>query len=138
MMTKAKALKLAREKWGKDRAFVRDYGEWLRDGSRRPASDEERAAAKVEFLALKESEPKFLPLADWPADTPLGEYRATLSAFKKAHMEWRTRKDWVQGLQWCHRYDVGTYSSIFTETKGSGDSWEQALEKAGILVAVEA
>lgn len=137
MITKAKALKAARAKWGSE-AFVRDSGEWLRDGSRRPASDEERAAAKAEFLALKDSEPKFLPLSQWPADTPLGEYRTALFAFNAARAEWRTRKDWVQGLQYCHRYEVGTRSGIFSTIKGAGDTWEQAMEKAGILEAVPA
>jgi hypothetical protein len=98
----------------------------------------DRAVARTEYQTLKANEPKFLPLAEWPGDTPLHEYRTALSAFKAAHMEWRTRSEWVRGLQYCRRYDVGTVGGVFTETKGSGDTWEQALEKAGVLVVVEA
>ncbi len=87
----------------------------------------------AEFLRLKDSEPTFTPLADWPADTPLGVYRDALTKYNAEKKAWRERKDLCQGLSWFTRYSVGTQHGIFSESKGHGDSWEDALRKAGAL-----
>lgn len=132
MMSAKQALKAARAMFG-DEAFVQYDRRELWQGEALPRTAEERAAYRAEYLRLKDNEPKFTPLADWPADTPLGVYRDALARYNAEKAAWRSRSELCRGLSYHFRYSVGTRRDIFSETKGHGDSWEEALAKAGAL-----
>jgi hypothetical protein len=132
MMTAKQALKAARAKWGSE-AFVRYDRRELWKGEPLPRNTEERTAYRREYLRLKESEPKFTPMADWPADTQLGVYREALTKYNAEKAAWRERSELCRGLSYHFRYSVGTAHDIFSTTKGHGDSWEEALTLAGAL-----
>lgn len=134
------ALKLAQAKYGKD-AWVRDNGLSYRDGELRPIDAEDRAKLRDRLAACKAAEPRMKPLAEWPDETPLGEYKAAKAATEKAWKKWRKQREVLEGKCFSSRFEVGDVSRSglsFVYVMGSGDTWEEALRKAGCLPAEEA
>jgi hypothetical protein len=131
MITKRNALALAKKKLG-DSAFVRQDTRTHFDGLPLPRSDAERAAYRAQYMDMKATEPKWKPLEQWDASTPLGEYRDALTAYNTKKAAWRKLSESVRGLSYYYAFSVGTTHDIFTETKGKGDDWESALRAAGV------
>lgn len=130
-LTKPKALALARVKLGK--------GAYLQDSGRKfgPSSEALRQAAQKALAELVAQEPKINQLKDWPRNTPLGEYHDAVIAHRKAWNEWKWRKDKLFSQTFYQRYDVGKSDGMFNWIKGSGDTWEEALQKAGVPLPVK-
>jgi hypothetical protein len=127
-MTEKQALKLAQAKWGK-RAHVR--------ASRFPSSADARERASARLKVHRATEPKLPPLSEWPADATIGEYRAAIAHHNVAFRAWRDERDRLTGdaLHYCFR--VGKIESILGgafNVLGQGDTWEEALQKAGIEI----
>jgi hypothetical protein len=129
-MTRKKALELAQAKYGRQQAFVRD--------TRHEWSETDRQRSRAALQALRAREPKFRPLEEWPADATVAEYRDALARFKADRKAWQAQCDSLLVESLRYRYSVGAASGAFGMIHGQGDSWEEALTKAGVAVAVPA
>lgn len=103
-MTRAQALSLVRACWGK-KAHIRYNRHALR------AADRERARA--ELKALRANKPSVAVLLP----------------------EWKRRCDQLLGVALSEPYDVGylIMGGLAFHISGSGDTWEEACRKAGLL-----
>jgi hypothetical protein len=131
-LTKARALTIARRKWGK-RAIVDDRGR--RHG---PSSPEQREVASAALKLHREQKPVFLPLDEWDGNELIGEYRRALAAHNAAYRVWKQREDELRSTATYYRYQVGSDNGWAFYVQGSGDTWEEALTKAGVPLVVKA
>lgn len=123
-ITRTKALKLARKKFG-ERAT-------LRYRARFHFTTKERE----QMIALRAAlvKPELRRLADWPDDATVGEYKRALEEYTAARAAWKRKDDRLCSLLVNRPFEVLVNEGWAMVVKGTGDSWREALAKAGIEV----
>jgi hypothetical protein len=124
-LTQKRALELATKTFGKT-AAVQERPEHTSEEGRRWASAERKRFPK----------PVAPDINAWPEDATVGDFRKAVAKHRKEFAKWKKRDEelMVQALRYrCCIYvlrDVG--GMTFSTLKGEGDTWEAALEKAGV------
>lgn len=129
-LSKAKALELCQMAWGKN-AAIEDMS------AARAGTPESRAEASEQLKKLRGGKKEWPGLQNtvaFPDTMSLGEYRKALKDFNAAAAVWRAMESDAVSRAMRMRYKVGTVMGGFAfHIKGSGDTWEEALTKAGVL-----
>lgn len=127
-LSRAKVLELVTAAWGKNAAI---------DDSRLAGTPESRAEASAQLEKLRANKPTWPGLQNtivFPDTMTLAEYRAALKAHNHKAEMWRAMESDARSRAMRMRYRVGEVMGGFAfHIKGSGDSWEEALVKAGVL-----
>jgi hypothetical protein len=128
-VTKAKALKVAQAKWG-----AKGY---VRMNRRVTWNEAGREKARVELKEHRTWKPvRPDNLYDGKPAISVSDRDFWLARFRA----WRKEEERLMTIALSHRYDVGILSNeigfAMFSIRGSGDTWEQALERAGVLCAI--
>jgi hypothetical protein len=78
--------------------------------------------------------PTFAELEQWPRDKTVGDYLDARAAFRAKLAEWKEREGQLMRDANYQAYRVLTCGKLFATVVGEGDSWEDALSKAGVEV----
>lgn len=114
------ALKRAATKYG-EKAYVRD--------SKYISSPGARASASARLKAHRAAKPA-RPTTN---DVPGGRTGEEWVEYRLAVRAWKTKEDELLGAALYYRYAVGELTWAF-HVYGQGDTWEEALQKAGVAL----
>lgn len=116
------------KKHGK-RATVQDLGKRLGN-----SSPEKRAAASRALEQHRKEIPTLLRIEDFDQNATVATWRACAAARADRVKEWRKAEQRYQSEARYYRYSVGhEVGGMFNCIDGQGDTWEEALTKAGAI-----
>lgn len=120
-MTRARALKLAKKKFGA-KAYVEDRG------TKFDYSDAVRAESLAKANAIGERVPMIPETVDFPDDATIGDYRNARAHVVALRDDWRL----LRHRAFAKRYVVGYVSGIGRFIQGEGRTLEDALRAANV------